>query len=751
MSAISSCCTPCAATPVVPQAPAVAATIAPTTTDAQAPAPVMGGGSAAATYAPLKGEQSTVQYVPAPAANGAAPEPIAVPAQAAPTQTLPATPATTPTQSAPSAGPAGSASALDTWPQWQAEFGKLGLPAADVARIGSQPLTNEQLAHVYQSVHDGAVQGATNTANGTPGTPGTPGAKDTPGAPGQGSTSGADRGWDAAWEQKFLQLGIPAADVAELAKAVQVKGLRGADLDKVYAQAVQQVQQGGTNPSQSAGAAWSEEWTAKFTALGMPPELVQLYQQNTTSAGGTEAAYNTAAEKLADFTERGWTKKFTEAGISPVDMWSIILTDPAPDDKALQSIVNGQRSSKLSGFQKALQTGISFFPGGELLQYVLGKKVVSGNEIDRTNPMNIGLAALSGLALFASVRGVGQLVKGFGAAKGGYENLFKVGDLTKGTAVVADSKLGEVLTWGAGKKLKALVPFTMEHKVLIGGAHAEAAAKAALAETGFAKLLAVKDGVPVVKNGEIIATSLNHLFDDIKTGQRVMTGSAGIFGKLTKMSALPMSTSVAKDGTQLINVARTLRVGDGRTQLAAMAGIAGDLAAANNPALTGLGQLFAGTVASTIGFARTDGLMATRQLGNLAKLSSQGLAPSWYKGASEAATEVASDAAKAPAATAGGTAGSAAKPTAATGSTHVAPAAPGGAPTAPRVTPAASGSTPGETTKLNAKTRHIIEKAIADFNAKTPSYSINRPHTVPTLLDDPKPMGSADLVFSHAD
>ncbi|MBC7460598.1 MAG: hypothetical protein H7287_04485 [Thermoleophilia bacterium] len=668
MSAVNSCCTPCAATPVASQAPAAAAATAPTTPSASAPEPVTGGGSAAATYAPMKAEQSSVQYVPAPAPGAAAPEPITLPAQA-----VPATPAQTATQTAPT----GSASALDTWPQWQSELGKLGLPAADIARIGSQPLSNEQLAHVYQSIHDGAVQGVTNTANGTPGT---------------GATQGASGGWDAAWEQKFLKLGIPAADVAELAKAAQTKQLSGADLDKVYGQAVQQVQ-GGSDPSQTGGAAWSEEWTAKFTALGMPPELVQVYQKNASNAGGTTAAYNVAAEKLADFTERGWTKKFTDAGISPVDMWSIILTDPAPDDKALQSLVNSQRSSKLSGFQKALQTGISFFPGGELLQYVLGTKVVSGNEIDRASPMNIGLAALSGLALFASVRGVGQLVKGFGAARGGYENLFKVGDLTKGTAVVADSKLGEVLTWGAGKKLKALVPFTMEHKVLIGGAHAEAAAKAAIQGGGFAKLTGTQ-------NGELIKASLNGVFDDIKTGQRVMTGSAGIFGMPTKMSALPMSTSVARDGSQLIRVARTLRIGDGRTQLAALAGVAGDAAAATNPAMTGLGQLFAGTVANTLGFTRTDGLMATRQLGSLAKLSAMGMAPSWYKGAAD----VAADVAKAPATTAamGGGFGGAAttKPGLAdlgtvTSASHAAPtatAATTGSAPIPKTAPAGAGA-----------------------------------------------------------
>ncbi|MBC7460011.1 MAG: hypothetical protein H7287_01480, partial [Thermoleophilia bacterium] len=141
------------------------------------------------------------------------------------------------------------------------------------------------------------------------------------------------------------------------------------------------------------------------------------------------------------------------------------------------------------------------------------------------------------------------------------------------------------------------------------------------------------------------------------------------------------------------------------------------------------------------------------QPGALASPPAQGTGPSWYK---EAA-----DVAKAPAMTAaaGGGVGGAAKPGLAdlgmaTNSMHSAPtaktAAFGSAPI-PKTAPTAAGTSTYEAPKINAKTRHIIEKALVDFNAKAPSYSINRPHVAPTLIADPKPMGSANLVFSHAD
>ena len=605
MTTVTTCCTPCAAAVVAPQ-PVIAAA-APTVA-------VTGGGAPGTAYSPEQAPAPTGQYVPAPTAGGdTPPEPIALaPSPTAPAA-LPSTPA--PISATASTATTEAASTRANWPTWQAEFSRLGVSAEDIARIGALPLSNAQLAGVYEQVFLGVQQqgAGTTTTSSSP--------VDQTGAP---SKAG---GWDASWDAKFLALGMPKDQVAELAARAKSTGATTKDIEGVYQQAVQQVggtpnTPGQTDPGQGPG--WSPEWEAKFTQLGMPADIVGVYASSGATAAGLEAAFNTATEKRDDFQARGWLDKFTKAGVPPSEMWNAILVEPKLEDKQLQAIVDAAKTGHMNGWQRALQAGVTFFPGGELVQYALGRKVVSGKEIDRGNLMNIGFAALSGLALFTSIKGVSNLARGFKAIGGGMSELTKTGIATQGLQVAQDTALGATRNWGFKEKLLSTIPGTRMHRLVVGAGHVEAAA-GAFNGGGLAKILKQDDGA-------FLANQLGSMFDDIKTGRTLVRGSSNAYaGMLTKGSALPMTLGVTKDGQQVVNVARGLRIGDGRSQLAALAGVAGQrLGGASDLApskASTLASIMAGNVARATGVGN-DGVLATLALKRAAAPGA--VNPSWY-------------------------------------------------------------------------------------------------------------------------
>jgi hypothetical protein len=540
----------------------------------EAPDAVTGGGGSSqdTSYEPAPDPTACGQWVPAPVATGGdtPPEPINgpdVPDTTDSTTSPDATAATTP------------ANQGSNWPEWSQQFTALGLSSDEIAKLGNANLSDEQLAGVYQKLYTGVVQ-----AGGTPG-------QTRPGSIGQDGTSVAQSAWSPAWEQKFLALGLPADFVAELKAEADRTGAGEAQIQGVYDQLSAKVpvnqQAPGTQApgtpgtqapgTQAPGAAdqgpgWNKDVAAAFKQLGMPDEVLKLYAQSGAPLSGLEAAYKHAKARKQDFIDRGWMQKFQDAKVPAIDTWSQILATTPAKDADLQKIVDQYHHESLPGWQKNAQLAGSLIPGGRLVQWIFGKKSPGGDSIDRFNPMEIGKAALSGLALFATIRGARTINAGWSARAGGYSELKGVGETmsklglpSTGTDALEQTAIGSTTTWGAKQKLISLIPGTQLHKEIVGLGHAEAAARAF--NHGGAELLAHDTGAGI-HDGALQLATTGQMFSDIASGATKIEGS-GIaylpFGK-----KVPMTLN-----GDTITVARNLKIGSGNTQLAALMDIGG--------------------------------------------------------------------------------------------------------------------------------------------------------------------------------
>jgi hypothetical protein len=581
----------------------------------EAPAPVTGGGGSSqdTSYDAAPEPSGCGQWVPAPVVSGGdtPPDPISGPTTPDATTSPDATVATTP------------ANQGSNWPEWNQQFTALGLSGDEIAKLGNENLSDAQLAGIYQKLYTGVVQ-----SGGVPG-------QTKPGSIGQDGTPVAHSAWSPAWEQKFLALGLPAGFVAELKAEADRTGAGEAQIQGVYDQLSAKVpvnqqapgttqQPGATQkPGKQQGAAdqgpgWNKDVAAAFKQLGMPDDVLKLYAQSGAPLSGLEAAYKHAAARKQDFIDRGWMQKFEDAKVPALDTWSQILATTPAKDEDLQKIVDQAHHASLPGWQKNAQLVGSLVPGGRLVQWIFGKKSPGGDSIDRFNPMEIGKAALSGLALFATIRGARTINAGWAARAGGYSELKGVGTTMEklglpatGTAALEQTSIGTTATWGAKQKLISLIPGTQLHKEIVGLGHAEAAARAF--NHGGAELLA-KDTGAGIHDGALQLATTGQMFNDIASGTTKIQG-AGIaylpFGK-----KVPMTLN-----GDTITVARNLKIGSGNTQLVSLMDVAGqklgrspewlqtapqladDITALSAESRINLGSIMAGSAARDLGVA----------------------------------------------------------------------------------------------------------------------------------------------------
>jgi len=660
---ITSRCTPCAAAPVAPQKPSTAdggGNVQPPATKA---APAATGYDHAVEPAACGGGR----WVPAPstAAGGdTPPEPVATDSAA-------------PAPDASAAGgpiEGGPASALPNWPTWQQYFTDLGVSQDELATIASAPLDDHGLAEVYKDLHtgivaSGGVPGETDPASVDPAVLTDPAAT-TGGA--SATAAAGTSAWTPEWEQRFLDLGVPAGFVDMLKEQATATGADDAKLASVYDElatvkagaasaasspmgvdpATGMPATGAVDPAaaqaEAAAAAaqqpgWSPEIEQAFSKLGMPKEIVKIYAESGAPIGGLEAAYKHAAGRVQDFTDRGWMDKFEAEGVDPMQTWSLILGEEPVSDEDAQAQLDAAKNASMGMPAKGLQFATSLFPGGRLAQYVMGKEAVSGESIDRSDPLEIGFAALSGVAAFAAFRGAKNMSSAFAARSGGYAALNSVDETMKtlmpgmpktGADAMEQAALGATETWGAKQKLMAALPFTSLHKEVMGLGHAEAAARAFNAG-GAAKLMETPDGALQV-------STLGQMFRDLHSGATTFEGGKNAYLGQIKRSA-PMSLAAGEGGTDVVRVAKGLGIGDGRSQLASMLEVGGqklganpewlrtapslsdDIAARSNAELDVLGKVMAGNAASELGIG-SDGIRAVRYLQNLQQ---SGMSP-WY-------------------------------------------------------------------------------------------------------------------------
>lgn len=503
---------------------------------------VAGGGDVPTAYDPAPVPVPCGQQVPAPTAPGtAAPSPAPEPMPLPGGSDTPPEPMPIP-GSSPAPGEASEpvatvpANQLPSWSEWARHFTQLGMSPEQVAQVGAAALTDAQLADMYEELS----AGATSAPSGT-----------TPGQP----------GWDAEWAQEFTALGLPP----QMVQAIQAEALRtgatDAQLESIHARLAAEL--GGTNGTTApadpaaAGPGWNAQYEQAFRELGMPDEIIQAYAQSGAPAAGLEAAHRHAASRARDFQERGWAEKFEAAGADPVQTWNAILADPTrpATDEELQKALDSVKDSQLGRGGKVKQLVSSLLPGGRLAQWAMGKEAVSGTEIDRSNPLEIGKAAISGVALLAGIRGGRTIGSALAARSGGYQHLQGVRATAAELGIAGPAGAADNAVAGAG---------SLRIRDMVGLAHADRAAKAF--NEGGAKAL-------LDSGGELQLASVTKLFDDVRTGTVKLHGKA--FMPQLRKPVAPMLHSTARDGQEVVKVPSSLRLGNGNTQLTGMSEVAG--------------------------------------------------------------------------------------------------------------------------------------------------------------------------------
>ncbi|MCW2927521.1 MAG: hypothetical protein JWM86_1489 [Thermoleophilia bacterium] len=408
------------------------------------------GGGPVASGTPYTPEQASTD---AYAAMSDSPEPAGVGGDVAPDPTYPSVGA--------SSGVQGSA-----WsPQWEQRFQALHLAPADMEYLRSGGFDEATLASIAGQLSQvdvldpSAVQGPIPNADaGSVSSADGPLPVDIGGGIGDGQPAGGSA-WNKQWEQKFrdvmTRMGLSSAEVdaqlsgvqgqptseAQLTEALkQMESSVGAydaewkekfgtlmDELKTPAKDKEQVLQqlAGTGLSeaqlqeayrqmQASKPAWNSDWENKFQALDVPKEMLEQLKKSGAPADALKQQYDKLLETKMTYSRDGRLERLQDAKATSEEKWGIMLEGKSGKD--FDKLVEQVKSSHVSGWQRVGSFALNLIPGVYAVQYLTGKDWVTGEKIDRSNPLNIIGAVASGFAGFTAVRSAVAGVQGLSAA-----------------------------------------------------------------------------------------------------------------------------------------------------------------------------------------------------------------------------------------------------------------------------------------------------------------------------------------------
>jgi len=261
---------------------------------------------------------------------------------------------------------------------WETKFTKVmtaqGVPAADIAtqikQASESPMTQEQLGEAYRQMEQ--------------------------------SLGDYDQGWKDKFTTLFGELKAPAADQTAKLQELATNGLTDAQLQKEF------------DSIAANKPGWNDDFRAKFVALDLPKEYFQSIVDSGASTAGLQSQYDSLLDTKMKYYNDGKLKKLMDAGASDDERWGIMLggTQGKEFDKKLEQV----RSSHVSGWRKIGSMALNMVPGVFAVNYLIGKDMLTGDKIDRTNPLNVLGAAASGFAAFSAVRTAVTGVRGLMAA-----------------------------------------------------------------------------------------------------------------------------------------------------------------------------------------------------------------------------------------------------------------------------------------------------------------------------------------------
>lgn len=307
--------------------------------------------------------------------------------------------------------PGAATPAASAWtPEWSARFGglmeRMGMSRSEVreqlASIEGQPVTAEQLQVAYAQM--------------------------------EASLGAFDEQWKQRFETLMEELDTPAAERSQVLQQLASGGLGEEQLQQIHAQMEQ------------SKPAWNAEWENRFKTLGLPEEVLTQLRDSGAPKQALEQQFQRFLDTKLQYKEDGRLERLEKAKATPEEKWGIMLEGLEGEkfDKAVEQV----HSAHVPAWKRVAGFAVNLIPGVYAAQYLTGKDWITGEKIDRSNPLNIVGAVASGFAGFSAVRGAIQGVQGLSAANAA----FRAGTQTAGltNAVTAANLLPK---FEAGLKL----------------------------------------------------------------------------------------------------------------------------------------------------------------------------------------------------------------------------------------------------------------------------------------------------------
>jgi hypothetical protein len=284
--------------------------------------------------------------------------------------------------------PAAAAAVTTAWnDEWAKKFGqamqRMGLSPAEVdaqlRSVEGQPFTEQQLAQALEQMET--------------------------------SIGAFDDEWRAKFTRLLTDMGSPAAEQAQVIEQLESGGMNESQLSEIYTRMANEV-------AAMPKPGWNQAYESKFKSLGIPEEMLTQLKDSGAPAEALDAQFRSMLDTKLAYKDDGRLKRLEDAKATPEEKWGVMLEGMEGDkfDQAVEQI----SASHVSGWQRLGSFALNLIPGVYAVQFLTGKDWITGQKIDRTNPLNIIGAVASGFAGFTAVRGAIAGVQGLSAANAAF-------------------------------------------------------------------------------------------------------------------------------------------------------------------------------------------------------------------------------------------------------------------------------------------------------------------------------------------
>jgi hypothetical protein len=291
-------------------------------------------------------------------------------------------------------------------PQWEQKFGdlmkRMGMSDADIksqlAGVKNQPTSEAQLNEAYRQM--------------------------------EASVGAFDDTWRGKFDKLLDELKTPAKDKEQVMQQLAGSGMSEAQLQEAYTK------------MEAAKPAWGEEWESKFKSLEVPDEMLKQLKDSNAPKDVLEEQYKKLLDTKMAALKDGRLEKLQDADASAEEKWGVLLQGTKGED--FDKVVEQIHSAHVPAWKRIGSFALNLIPGAYAVQYLAGKDFLTGEKIDRSNPLNIVGAVASGFAGFTAVRSAVAGVQGLTAANAAAQaTKAAAGGAALADSITATSALGK--------------------------------------------------------------------------------------------------------------------------------------------------------------------------------------------------------------------------------------------------------------------------------------------------------------------